>query len=1849
MNDPIKIIHKYKNNNGNIQYHINIFIGDIVEKKCKVVLEKIKDMNLYDALTAITKSDTEILIKTYGVYWYEKFFNINHINYIKETTYKNNIKMKELNERYGKEWIDLHFIKYKKHLETVTYSYESLIKQNKDRRNLENATKKKIIEDLEDLDDYRLIKKVEDNPEYINKFELIGGNDEDIDEEKGELDLLFSEIDNIDDNAIITTNDIKSILSNSAYNKIYKQILDFDTSKDKNMFDENIRDVFQKTYIEHQYIYKDDNIKTIRNKICCGFKNNDKFGQDTYIIPSYQYLWSEYYLDDIKHQIMIGQKWIIKNNVLQIDTEPNTNLSIYKDLRGILKKLRDDIKRQGKIKREEDEYNILHEYDGYYTLNEIYMTDIYNDIGLNHNLSFEEIKNIQDIYIRIYYSRIPREDFDNIILFLKKETVETKKNIERNKLKKIYGTINNDLILENEIMKDVTLTDKNDHKLFSKYFKDSTIMHSKYRTYISPNYAKLDLYRIFDNFELSDKYPFIYFQPINGPPLVRYNKNFLMTYGKKEHVVKWLETSSYGIKFKVKINYDDEKSEEYVSLELTNNGRIDYNIQWKEEYNRNISHVKKSYDFIRDLVIKINEENSKKHLKLIVPKNEDFQFVFITTIQKFELPNNFIINHDDLSTFAMMFFPYIAVVVEPRKRESKITEHKSIVSKFGTYLRFKRISKYDSRTRIESRIIYFMRNYEYNDMALTKLISSDFNITEDEALKYIIATQSIYGHMKKSRKVLLKLENIPKYTKSPGITINIQGKTRDKYKIIISGAHDVDQLNRINKFMHVLIYLYVDTYLFKNRQIMKDRLMKLTNIARRRNKVGYIYQEIDQTITNIKQMVKMDTSRLQNKKNEGKLWSKTCQQSGIDNRRRPQQFFEQDDLLKKGYVWKESTEDIPFGHYVRVVKLNKQGKLVKNKEKGTDTIIRAVKLSMDEEGEKNIYYTCDPENNGKHINIGFLGKDDNAAPCCFIKDHMVSKNPTKKNLFLKNIGLVQEEKQPALLNEQLYILQDSVVVSKGRLSFLPTHLDILMNIMLNYDRKIINHRLVKTEGYFFKYGIETYTTPYLSALSVVFDIDIEQIKENMVSVLKSDKGKMIFISLNNGEIIDQFKTIDTYIDYIMNNEVLNYSLINDLITLPGVIRKNGIHIVFFQRKKTIIQSKIEKETIKIDYFISCQNDENILNIKDIQRNIVFLINEQTQFYPIVYVTKKIDSAKINVIKSFTYDTTPNNIINHLYDYYKLSCYSEYNVLINDNINEFNTAKNIYSVLMETNNKKFLPKLQYIDSHNKCKYLITNDGYIIPTNISGSLYNVKIITSKLDKYIKDNKTTIAYLNELDKITKSVLKMKNIGYYYLNKSKDNTKSYSVTYIITEGYNAVPIINESITETFINKHNYLIIHKTDYDHIDNEIIRGKDNYIVDKRIEEVSKNKYEIELYELFRLHLSYYLNNTTHGQQQKSKIIKIISSDNTKHDKSLKLKKILYCVSDKELSTIFNTLINKYPLLDGGSEIDKKWIHTQPETKIINYPSIIFSNNREICYDANNKNDCNNINNCYWNSKKDVCIFDIKQKLLIMFINDVVKEFIQNDIRAQEVLNINEYYVADIINRSVFKERPGEGIVVGSSKNTQKILEEYFGKTNINFMEKKNKIPDFVLEYDNINKLYPLKKIDQWYIQTIIENNNTLFRTFANAYFWLLHPYNNIDQRNLGYYSILQTELSNVYKSQVINWLHDKNNNDKFLPIKSYMENNTLSEFIIKLSMVIKNVTNNIIELYVLSQLYNIMIYVHDENNNYLYIFHPTNGLIFDHSKNKTFNTKITDIKKINIRFHYQMKKNYPDKIEVMYKI
>ena len=60
-----------------------------------------------------------------------------------------------------------------------------------------------------------------------------------------------------------------------------------------------------------------------------------------------------------------------------------------------------------------------------------------------------------------------------------------------------------------------------------------------------------------------------------------------------------------------------------------------------------------------------------KKIKFILPSNDRFKYGFINTIVKFNLPKNFVINHNDLSEFSRYFYTYVSLVIDPKKREAK--------------------------------------------------------------------------------------------------------------------------------------------------------------------------------------------------------------------------------------------------------------------------------------------------------------------------------------------------------------------------------------------------------------------------------------------------------------------------------------------------------------------------------------------------------------------------------------------------------------------------------------------------------------------------------------------------------------------------------------------------------------------------------------------------------------------------------------------------------------------------------------------------------------------------------------------------------------------------------------------------------------------------------------------------------------------------------------------------------------------------------------------------------------------------------------------------------------------------
>ena len=503
MQDPIKIIHKFKNNNRRIQYKVYIFIGSLIPKEIDDILELIINKDFYITLTMLNTQQYNSLVNYYGEFWYDKFFISYHINSQKQIINSNITKKNALITKYNDTWYNKHIvnssivklsysfasmyynyfiIKKKIKLQTVktgvdyrTYNIDNtkITQQKQSGGNLfiKNKTliKNKLnkqkfhgdadtdsmvehTDDTNDTDETTTDDEIDDMDETSDNKKL-----EEVDEE--ELDEQIEETFNLNDITQLYTTptetskdimDTSKLISDAINDKKWmtKTVKEYkyDDTYENISYDARLEDVYNKYYIRNCYIYKDDTIKNMKYKIAVSIRLSNKFTKSTNlnILPEAQYFWSEYNFENTTDMIMIGQKWVKRNELLKIDIKPNENLKVYEKLRNNLSYLKDSF--GYKIKREDDETNIIRFYENFITNNEIFMLDLYNELGIGYNPDMEEKQNLYNVYINIYYPYVLFDRFDQIIQLL-----NGKNNKELHFVELQISSIQNDIKLESEI------------------------------------------------------------------------------------------------------------------------------------------------------------------------------------------------------------------------------------------------------------------------------------------------------------------------------------------------------------------------------------------------------------------------------------------------------------------------------------------------------------------------------------------------------------------------------------------------------------------------------------------------------------------------------------------------------------------------------------------------------------------------------------------------------------------------------------------------------------------------------------------------------------------------------------------------------------------------------------------------------------------------------------------------------------------------------------------------------------------------------------------------------------------------------------------------------------------------------------------------------------------------------------------------------------------------------------------------------------------------------------------------------------------------------------------------------
>ena len=183
MKNPIKIIHKYKNNNRRIQYKIYIFVGPSVDENIMKILNSIKNKDFVSTLLYLSNKQIKEITDYYGEKWYEFFFTSYHINNMLSLLSTNKEKKKELDNKLGKEFISK--LISKPIVKNVSYNYASVYYLN-----LSQTKKQKIGLKKKELDfrTYNLDSKIADTFQMDDELELntqdsnsmLGGGEEDL-------------------------------------------------------------------------------------------------------------------------------------------------------------------------------------------------------------------------------------------------------------------------------------------------------------------------------------------------------------------------------------------------------------------------------------------------------------------------------------------------------------------------------------------------------------------------------------------------------------------------------------------------------------------------------------------------------------------------------------------------------------------------------------------------------------------------------------------------------------------------------------------------------------------------------------------------------------------------------------------------------------------------------------------------------------------------------------------------------------------------------------------------------------------------------------------------------------------------------------------------------------------------------------------------------------------------------------------------------------------------------------------------------------------------------------------------------------------------------------------------------------------------------------------------------------------------------------------------------------------------------------------------------------------------------------------------------------------------------------
>jgi hypothetical protein len=452
-------------------------------------------------------------------------------------------------------------------------------------------------------------------------------------------------------------------------------------------------------------------------------------------------------------------------------------------------------------------------------------------------------------------------------------------------------------------------------------------------------------------------------------------------------------------------------------------------------------------------------------------------------------------------------------------------------------------------------------------------------------------------------------------------------------------------------------------------------------------------------------------------------------------------------------------------------------------------------------------------------------------------------------------------------------------------------------------------------------------------------------------------------------------------------------------------------------------------------------------------------------------------------------------------------------------------------------------------------------------------------------------------------------------------DKKGNLEVISLALENGFSIPVKVEKISIKEITKMGLKYVQKTRENDIDNKIAN---NITIFNEINtKVKLQKYNSESYNLFRLELSLFLDN---NKNIKENIIKIVrNKDIKKEQRKNELRKILLVQLSKKINGSKSSSTDMFEIVDKTPDL------TNYEVKNI----------RDYCKVNKTKDKCNLNTHCMWASND--CKLQIKYDQALEFINKVIEEMILNNIQFKEIIQENNYFVSDIVDYNLYTSRSSQKIIKTSNFNIKKIMSEIFGKEKIPTIGRKkiSKNDDINIEED-----YPeLIELGEILVQPIIQNMDSVIRAYVNSLYWINNKLYDIESRNLGFISDLQTQITYLLKAQIIDFILLNSKNKEFSNSlgEYFKEKDDFFESAINKFRKTNINTSGIIELLILSFIFEYAIIVYDNFNQVKFIFEK--GIVENNKNNISKFEKIEDT--IKIKFDYEGQNNIPYKIYSIY--